>query len=85
MVMTNKEWWKEAKWIGFVNSQQELNKYHSTLDRYTQFQSISMWNSTRLPIFWTRFYIYMMIFKFHYWIPSNFTFLRPGLEILRAI
>lgn len=44
-------------------------------------QSFSMWNSTRAPVFWFRFYTYAAMFKYHFRIPSNFTFMKPGLEI----
>jgi len=32
-------------------------------------------------MFWARFYSYSIFFKNHFNIPSNYTFLKPGLEI----
>ena len=40
-----------------------------------------MWQPTRAPVFWFRFYTYAAMFKFHFKIPSSFTFLKPGLEV----
>ncbi len=85
LVQTNEEWWKAARLLGFVESQEELTNYHSTLDKYTQMQSFFMWKSTRHPIFWARFYLYSFLWNFHYRLPVNFTFTKPGLEIKHAL
>jgi len=44
-----------------------------------------MWNPVRAPIFWFKFYTYSLMFKFHFKIPQNFTFMKPGLEIKFAL
>lgn len=44
--------------------------------------SFNLWKqNSRSLLFWARFYLYAAAFKFHYRIPSNFHFLKPGLEI----
>jgi hypothetical protein len=48
-------------------------------------KSFNMWkNNSRSLLFWARFYSYSAAFKYHYKIPSEFTFLKPGLEIKYA-
>ena len=49
------------------------------------FNSFNMWNPTRRPFFWMRFYLYSLIFKMHYRFPANYTFLKPGLEMKFAL
>jgi len=44
-----------------------------------------MWKPTRTPLFWARFYMYSFLFKLHYHLPSNYHFLKPGLEIQKAL
>ena len=48
-------------------------------------ESFNMWNPVRAPIFWFKFYTYSLMFKLHFKIPQNFTFLKPGLEIKFAL
>lgn len=43
-----------------------------------------MWSAQRAPVFWFRFYTYCAMFKFHFQIPQNFTFMKPGLEVKYA-
>jgi len=40
-----------------------------------------VWNPSRAPVFWFRFYTYIAMFKLHFRIPKNFTVLKPGLEV----
>jgi len=82
MVQTNAEWWNTAQMLQFVDSQEEFNSYGKYLDKYSLFNSFSMWNPGRAFIFWGRFYMYSALFNNHYKIPFNF--LRPGLEIKYA-
>ena len=84
LVMTNEKWWKTAKMLEYVDSQEELNHYASHLSKYTQFDSFNIWNPTRAPIFWARFYLYSFLFKFHFRIPASFNYLAPGLEVKYA-
>ena len=66
MVQTNQEWWNTAKMLKYVDSQGEFEHYNKHLDKYTQMQSFNMWNPTRAPVFWFRFYTYAAMFKLHY-------------------
>jgi len=85
MVQTNEKWWDVAKMLQYVDSQQEFQNYHTHLDKYTSWESFNMWHPTRNMLFWARFYMYSAMFKFHYKIPANFTFLKPGLETKFAL
>lgn len=38
-----------------------------------------------MTIFWARFYVYAGLFKYHFRIPQNFPFLKPGLEVKFAL
>jgi hypothetical protein len=49
------------------------------------FPSFNIWNPNRAPLFWLRFYLYSLTFRLHYRLPSNFTFLKPGLEMKVAL
>lgn len=69
----------------FVDSQEEFNHYNKQLDKYSYFESFSIWHPTRATVFWARFYFYSFFFKFHFKIPTNFGFLKPGLEIKYAL
>jgi len=82
MVQTNEDWWNAAKLMGYVDSQQEMNLYNDSLDKYTQMKNFSMWGPTRSLLFWSKFYMYGALFKWHFRFPSaNFNPTRPGLEI----
>lgn len=48
-------------------------------------ESFNMWHPTRAPLFWFKFYAYSLMFKFHFKIPQNFSFLKPGLETKFAL
>jgi hypothetical protein len=85
MVQTNEEWWSAVKLMGYVESQEEFNHYHKHLDKYTQLQSISMWWSTRHPVFWARFYPYAWLWNWHMGFPETYHFTKPGLEIKYAL
>ncbi len=47
-------------------------------------QSINIWNPTRSPIFWARWYINLALLKLHFKMPSNYNWLLPGLEVKMA-
>ena len=81
MVMTNEKWWNTAKLLEYVDSQQEFDQYDKHLGKYTSMQSFNIWDPSRSPIFWARWYLNAFLFKLHYKIPSNFNFLAPGLEM----
>lgn len=69
----------------YVESQEEFNQYSETLDKFSHPKTFNMWNPTRAPFFWMRYYLYTALFKFHYGFPANYTFLKPGLEIKFAL
>lgn len=81
MVMTNDRWWKTAKMLEYVDSQQEMDNYNKHLQKYVDMQSINIWNPTRSPIFWARWYINLALLKLHFKMPSNYGWLLPGLEV----
>lgn len=85
LVQTNEKWWETAKLLQYVDSQGEFAQYNKHLDKYTQFESFNIWHPTRAPLFWFKFYAYSLMFKFHFKIPQNFTFLKPGLETKFAL
>ena len=84
-VQTNEKWWDTAKLLQYVDSQEEFKNYNSILDKYSNFDQISFYQSNRMGVFWFRFYTYCAMFKLHFKIPSNFTFLSPGLETKFAL
>ena len=82
MVQTNEQWWNTAKLLQYVDSQEEFSHYNKYLDQYTTFKSFNMWKeNSRSLLFWFRLYSYSAMFQFHFKIPRNYTFLKPGLEI----
>ena len=85
MVQTNERWWDAVRLMGYVESQEEFNAYHKHLDKYTQMESISMWHSTRHPLFWLRFYTYSWLWNWHFKFPETYHFTKPGLEIKYAL
>jgi len=80
MVQANQKWWDSAKLLQYVDSQEEFKNYNKYLDKYSQFDDISYYSNTRMTIFKARLYLYYAMFKLHFMIPKNFTFLKPGLE-----
>ena len=48
LVQTNEDWWKNAKYLRYVDSQDELNKYAPELDRhhFGKYQDI-YWSNRR--------------------------------------
>jgi hypothetical protein len=78
IVQTSPEWWNSAKELKFVDSQEEMDKYTSRLDRYLGKKESYMWAPARhwLQLFrWSMYTaLYMNFFKF----PVRFD--RPGLE-----
>jgi hypothetical protein len=82
LVMTNERWWNTAKMLQYVDSQQEFSAYNKYLDKYSWMESFALWKGTsRSLIFWARFYAYLSAFKFHFRIPANYSFMKPGLEM----
>lgn len=81
-MQTNKEWWNTAKLLRYVDSQAELNHYGNTLDKYTGYRSFNLWlNNSRTALFKARFWMYGMLFKWHFGVTKEFNFARPGLEM----
>lgn len=82
MVQTNEQWWETAKLIQYVDSQEEFNHYNKYFAKYTWMKSFNLWReNSRSILFWTRFYAMAACFRLHFRIPSNFGFMKPGLEI----
>lgn len=84
MVQTNEQWWQTAKLLQYVDSQQEFSEYNKDMDKYSSMSNIYMWDSFRQWLFWGRFKVYSALFNFHFRIPMNYTFLKPGLEVKYA-
>ena len=85
LVQTNEKWWETAQLLQYVDSQGEFAQYNKHLDKYTMMQSFYMWHPSRAPLFWFKFNMYSLMFKLHFRIPQNFTFLQPGLEVKFAL
>lgn len=68
--------------LQYVESQQEFAAYNKYLDKYSWVRSFNLWKqNSRSLVFWARFYAYLATFKWHFSIPANFTFMKPGLEV----
>lgn len=44
-------------------------------------RSFDIWDSSKKPFFWFRWYVNSLLFRMHFKIPSNYNYLAPGLEI----
>lgn len=84
LVQTSQEWWNQATHLRYVDSQEELNKYGPELDRHSNAKFLEFYWKSRRYVFLARLYIYWFLFRWHYRVGSDFTFMRPGLEIKKA-
>ena len=81
MVQTNEDWWKAAKLLEYVDSQEEFSQYSDKLDKYLSMKSFNIWDPTRAPLQWLRLKMYSFLAGWHFQIPSNYKVFNPGLEI----
>jgi len=80
MVQANTKWWESVRNLQFVDSQDEFSKYGKDLDKYDKEHSVDFYASSRRPLFLARLWSYTALFNFHFGFPTEFNFLRPGLE-----
>jgi hypothetical protein len=77
-------WWNKAKLLQYVDSQEELNKYETHLNKtLAQMWIEPYWNSRKL-IFLARQYFTYFLFQSHFRFGHDFKFYLPGLEVKYA-
>lgn len=81
LVQTSPEWWGHAQRLQFVDSQEEMARYGKQLDAYLNEPFVNLYRNNRHWLFLARLAIYSQLFKWHFRFGSNFTLLRPGLEV----
>lgn len=78
-------WWKRAKLLQYVNSQEEFEHYSW---KYFKFcdkeQWIEYYWSTRKFLFLSRMSLYYYLFRMHFRFSYDFNFLVPGMEVKAA-
>lgn len=84
LVQTSPEWWSNAKMLGYVHSQEEMNNYAGTLDNHNNWKSMDFYYSNRKWLFLARMWTYTSLWRRFFFGPNNFHMMRPGLEMKYA-
>lgn len=82
--MASFSWWKQARLLQFVDSQQEMRFYNKALEKALYFEWLEAFWGARKVVFLARFYMYMQTFNFHFRFGNDFRFWLPGLEMKYA-
>jgi hypothetical protein len=83
LVMCSEDWWKHAKLIEGVTSQEEFDSYNEEF--LASIDDIKLDTSAaRGVIFWTRLWMMRLYLKMNFMISKEFKFWAPGLEIKYA-
>lgn len=83
LVQTSPDWYREAQMMEYVDSQEEMNKYGESLDKYGNMQSYDYYHSNRKWLAVIRLGIYNFLFRHHFGMGAE-SWWRPGLEIKLA-
>ena len=81
MVQTSPKWWDNARLLKYVDSQAELDKYSSTLDRHSNMSTFDYYYSNRKWLGLLRLAFYYDRFRSHFGFPREYSMYRPGLQI----
>ena len=84
LVQTSPEWWKNARSLKYVDSQEEMSRYGEDLDKHSNMKTIDYYYSNRKWVSLMRLGIYNALFRFHFGFWSGFQPFRPGLEVKNA-
>ena len=85
IVQTTPQWWGSAKSLKYVESQEEMNQYHSRLDRYlSEPEKGYAWFPMRHWLQQLRIGSYTYFFRKFFGFDNSFAFYKPGLEIKYA-
>jgi pheromone shutdown protein TraB len=80
LVQTNPMWWEHARRLKYVDSQEEMNKYASELDKHSNGRYQDFYHSNRRWLGLFRFYFNMWLFQYHFRLDTDCNVFRPGLE-----
>lgn len=83
LVMTNAEWWNNARNLKYVDSQEELNKYNDVLDRHSNNKFQDIYFSSKRWLSYMRWYVNCFLYQWHFRFDEVNVF-RPGIEIKQA-
>ena len=83
LVMTNAEWWNNARNLKYVDSQEELNKYNDVLDRHANNKFQDIYFSSKRWLSYMRWYVNCFLYQWHFRFDEVNVF-RPGIEIKQA-
>ena len=85
LVQTSAEWWDNAKMLGFVDSQAEMEKYNGELDRFSNHKAFDFYTNNRKWLALFRLWSQNFLFRYHFGMNTQqFEFTRPGLEVKLA-
>ena len=57
-----------------------MNNYVKDLDKFNNYRTIDFYQSNRLSLFYARFYIYSLLWRWHFLFGHDFYMHVPGLE-----
>ena len=80
LVQTSPEWCSNAQLMGYVDSQQEMDKYATELDRWSNMRTFDFYYSNRKWLSLLRLGLYNFMFRAHFGFKEE-SWARPGLEI----
>ena len=58
-----------------------MNNYADDLDKFNNYRTIDFYHSTRMMIFYARFYLYSWLWRTHFMFGRDFRMHVPGLEL----
>ena len=72
LVQTSQDWWENARMLKFVDSQAEMDKYGSDLDKHSNMSSFDYYYSNRKWLGLMRLFIYYERFRSHFGMTAEF-------------